>query len=98
MFQEALSVGRLEQGLWASGGHRDSGGLAQVLLQSREGDLVEKDILEWESTAFRGKRPLGELGRAGQDISVPPEEGDGGRVCPSPRGLPASPVGWLLSA
>ena len=90
MFQEAISVGRVEQGLWASGGHRDSGGLARVLLQSREGDFVEKDILEWEPTGFRGKRPLGELGRAGRDLGVPPEEGDGGRVCPPPQGLPAA--------
>ena len=54
---------------------------------------MEKDILEWEPIGFRGRRPLGELGRADRDLGVPLEEGDGGRVCPPPRGLPASPVG-----
>ena len=59
---------------------------------------MEKDILEWEPTGFRGRRPLGELGRADGDLSVPPEEGDHERVCPPPRGLPASPAGRLPSA
>lgn len=48
---EAISVGRVEQGLWSLGG------LARVLLQSREGDLVEKDILEWESRGLGAGGP-----------------------------------------
>lgn len=46
---------------------------------------MENGLLEWEPAGFRGRRPLGELGRAGRDLSVPLEEGDGGRVCPPPR-------------
>lgn len=58
---------------------------------------MEKGILEWEPTGFRGRRPLGELGRAGRDLSVPPEEGDGGRVCPPREGsLPLLRAGCCL--
>ena len=95
MFQEDISAGGVEQGLWASGGHRDSGGITRVLLQSREGDLVEKDILEWESTGFGVGRPLGELGRAGL---VSPRSGRWWKSAPCPPGLPASSAGRLPSA